>query len=169
MMQNVKRAMDCHRLSIAHRVCMSKCRDRPIDPASDGHYCHTFRKIWTYVLEGGAIGVAVNVLTRATRTTTLASSLKRKWACGGWEKATISSFHCKCFLPWYQQDDVAEWLRRWIANPLGFARVSSNLTVVEFLFALNFEPCFCTCLSNWQSGGRWLFFFLNTGETQVLC
>ncbi|EJK70021.1 hypothetical protein THAOC_08659, partial [Thalassiosira oceanica] len=27
-----------------------------------------------------------------------------------------------------QQDIVAEWLRRWIANPLLFERVSSNLT-----------------------------------------
>jgi hypothetical protein len=27
---------------------------------------------------------------------------------------------------------VAEWLRRWIANPLLFERVSSNLTVVVF-------------------------------------
>jgi hypothetical protein len=26
---------------------------------------------------------------------------------------------------------VAEWLRRWIANPLLYERVSSNLTVVE--------------------------------------
>ena len=27
-------------------------------------------------------------------------------------------------------DTVAEWLRRWIANPLLFERVSSNLTTV---------------------------------------
>ena len=33
------------------------------------------------------------------------------------------------------RDDVAEWLRRWIANPLGFARVSSNLTVVDLFLA----------------------------------
>jgi hypothetical protein len=31
-------------------------------------------------------------------------------------------------------DNVAEWLRRWIANPLLFERVSSNLTVVGFTF-----------------------------------
>ena len=30
-------------------------------------------------------------------------------------------------------DNVAEWLRRWIANPLDFVRVSSNLTIVDFL------------------------------------
>ena len=29
-------------------------------------------------------------------------------------------------------DSVAEWLRRWIANPLLFERVSSNLTTVVF-------------------------------------
>jgi hypothetical protein len=28
-------------------------------------------------------------------------------------------------------DEVAEWLRRWTANPLGSARVSSNLILVE--------------------------------------
>ena len=31
------------------------------------------------------------------------------------------------------KDIVAEWLRRWIANPLFFERVSSNLTDVEYL------------------------------------
>ena len=31
-------------------------------------------------------------------------------------------------------DEVAEWLRRWTANPMGFARVSSNLILVEKLF-----------------------------------
>ena len=30
-------------------------------------------------------------------------------------------------------DTVAEWLRRWIANPLLFERVSSNLTGVDIL------------------------------------
>jgi hypothetical protein len=30
-------------------------------------------------------------------------------------------------------DEVAEWLRRWTANPLGSARVSSNLILVESL------------------------------------
>jgi hypothetical protein len=32
-----------------------------------------------------------------------------------------------------QYDNVAEWLRRWIANPLLYERVSSNLTVVVIL------------------------------------
>jgi hypothetical protein len=31
-------------------------------------------------------------------------------------------------------DWVAEWLRRWTANPMGSARVSSNLIPVEELF-----------------------------------
>ena len=31
-----------------------------------------------------------------------------------------------------ENDNVAEWLRRWIANPLLFERVSSNLTTVVF-------------------------------------
>ena len=30
------------------------------------------------------------------------------------------------------EDTVAEWLRRWIANPLLFERESSNLSSVEF-------------------------------------
>ena len=32
-------------------------------------------------------------------------------------------------------DILAEWLRRWIANPLLFERESSNLSDVETLFA----------------------------------
>ena len=31
-----------------------------------------------------------------------------------------------------KQDTVAEWLRRWIANPLLFERESSNLSGVDF-------------------------------------
>ena len=30
------------------------------------------------------------------------------------------------------EDEVAEWLRRWTANPLGFAREGSNPFFVEF-------------------------------------
>ena len=29
------------------------------------------------------------------------------------------------------QDEVAEWLRRWTANPLGSARAGSNPVIVE--------------------------------------
>ena len=32
-----------------------------------------------------------------------------------------------------KKDEVAEWLRRWTANPLGSARVGSNPILVEFL------------------------------------
>ena len=31
-------------------------------------------------------------------------------------------------------DEVAEWLRRWTANPLGSARVGSNPILVGYLF-----------------------------------
>ena len=31
----------------------------------------------------------------------------------------------------YYPDEVAEWLRRWTANPLGYARVGSNPIVVD--------------------------------------
>jgi hypothetical protein len=30
------------------------------------------------------------------------------------------------------EDKVAEWLRRWTANPLGFAREGSNPFLVDF-------------------------------------
>lgn len=30
-------------------------------------------------------------------------------------------------------DEVAEWLRRWTANPMGYARVGSNPILVEVL------------------------------------
>ena len=33
----------------------------------------------------------------------------------------------------YRRDEVAEWLRRWTANPMGSARVGSNpILVVHF-------------------------------------
>ena len=34
-------------------------------------------------------------------------------------------------------DEVAEWLRRWTANPLGSARVGSNPILVGISFSLN--------------------------------
>ena len=34
------------------------------------------------------------------------------------------------------QDEVAEWLRRWTANPLGSARVGSNPILVELSLVL---------------------------------
>ena len=36
----------------------------------------------------------------------------------------------------FAQDEVAEWLRRWTANPLGSARVGSNPILVD-----DFETC----------------------------
>ena len=35
------------------------------------------------------------------------------------------------------RDEVAEWLRRWTANPMGSARVGSNPILVEFFFAFS--------------------------------
>ena len=37
------------------------------------------------------------------------------------------------------KDEVAEWLRRWTANPLCFARVGSNPTLVVFFFLPKFK------------------------------
>ena len=43
------------------------------------------------------------------------------------------------------QDIVAEWLRRWIANPLLIERESSNLSdVVNFILLLR-DCLFCLC------------------------
>ena len=37
-----------------------------------------------------------------------------------------------------ENDTLAEWLRRWPAKPMGFPRVSSNLTgVVFFIFSIS--------------------------------
>ena len=33
--------------------------------------------------------------------------------------------------PYAEHDEVAEWLRRWTANPLGSARVGSNPILVD--------------------------------------
>ena len=41
-------------------------------------------------------------------------------------------------------DEVAEWLRRWTANPLCSARVGSNPILVEFFFFYNL---LCTCIA----------------------
>ena len=40
-------------------------------------------------------------------------------------------WHFSFYLMW---DEVAEWLRRWTANPLCSARVGSNPILVEFFF-----------------------------------
>ncbi len=43
---------------------------------------------------------------------------------------------------WEVHDEVAEWLRRWTANPMGSARVGSNPILVgekKFLFLINFS------------------------------
>ena len=40
--------------------------------------------------------------------------------------------------PFSIQDEVAEWLRRWTANPMGSARVGSNPILVE-IFEKNFR------------------------------
>ena len=45
--------------------------------------------------------------------------------------------------PSSRKDDVAEWLRRGTANPLGSARVSSNLIVIDFSFLLLQIPKRC--------------------------
>ena len=34
-------------------------------------------------------------------------------------------------------DEVAEWLRRWTANPMGSARVGSNPILIEFFSMAN--------------------------------
>ena len=34
----------------------------------------------------------------------------------------------------HQQDEVAEWLRRWTANPMGSARVGSNPILVDTFY-----------------------------------
>ena len=55
----------------------------------------------------------------------------------------------------WQVDEVAEWLRRWTANPMGSARVGSNPILVGNIFfwkTKNFcsvaqeKLCFSTCL-----------------------
>ncbi len=58
-----------------------------------------------------------------------------------------------------QQDQVAEWLRRWTANPMGSARVSSNLILVESFFSLNL----------WISTKNFLYFCLKSLQLVVHC
>ena len=67
--------------------------------------------------------------------------------------------HPPSFTPYsYQEgvgfwDEVAEWLRRWTANPLCSARVGSNPILVErrFLFFRHwFEPMTVNFLAEWK-------------------
>ena len=44
-----------------------------------------------------------------------------------------------------RQDEVAEWLRRWTANPLGFPRVGSNPIFVDHF--LSVYPAFKSQMS----------------------
>ena len=41
--------------------------------------------------------------------------------------------------PVFPKDEVAEWLRRWTANPMGSARVGSNPILVD-IFSPHFPP-----------------------------
>ena len=44
----------------------------------------------------------------------------------------VSNFHHQPkFLTCNYHDEVAEWLRRWTANPMGSARVGSNPILVD--------------------------------------
>ena len=48
------------------------------------------------------------------------------------------------------RDQMAEWLRRWTANPLGFPRVSSNLILIDIFsfFTVKLKSAFviwCCC------------------------
>ncbi len=44
-------------------------------------------------------------------------------------------------LTFKSKDEVAEWLRRWTANPLGFAREGSNPFFVVFFLSLFIIIC----------------------------
>ena len=65
--------------------------------------------------------------------------LEPYWAPAGkslaWEGLTTMTPQLK---PFFQaNDEVAEWLRRWTANPMCSARVGSNpILVVEFFFSM---------------------------------
>ena len=45
----------------------------------------------------------------------------------------------------FAQDEVAEWLRRWTANPLGSARVGSNPILVD-----DFESMKLVTYAHWS-------------------
>lgn len=48
----------------------------------------------------------------------------------------------KTVSPFYRHDEVAEWLRRWTANPMGSARVGSNPILVVHFGMTKFFECF---------------------------
>ena len=43
-------------------------------------------------------------------------------------------------------DEVAEWLRRWTANPMGSARVGSNPILVEVFLAATIISIVVECM-----------------------
>ena len=68
------------------------------------------------------------------------------------------------------RDEVAEWLRRWTANPMGSARVGSNPILVEYFFTTSHfthadggrHERHKTCLT-FKSSGEWGWMIV--GET----
>ena len=75
-------------------------------------------------------------------------------------------------------DTVAEWLRRWIANPLLFECESSNLSGVEIIILLESFTIICFGLSPDRSSplislsgefGRFHGTYLSTYHNRVFC
>jgi hypothetical protein len=53
----------------------------------------------------------------------------------------------------YQSDDLAEWLRRWPAKPLGYAREGSNPSVVAIFYQEQWSRGAMDSAPDFESGG----------------
>ena len=96
----------------------------------------TYRSIATLGLEPWASR------TRSANPTTWLNDHRSKGALDRSDQKIVSA-HQECIENWraFWHDEVAEWLRRWTANPLGSARVGSNPILVE-IFLLIFSLFF---------------------------
>ena len=62
------------------------------------------------------------------------------------------------------EDEVAEWLRRWTANPLCFARVGSNPTFVGGVLLIGAIGCVFESFLAFPVGSRSLKVFVQYSE-----
>ena len=68
-------------------------------------------------------------------------------------KSRMGNYFCLAPNSKYQSDDLAEWLRRWPAKPLGYAREGSNPSVVAIFTPAQWSRGAMDSAPDFESGG----------------
>ena len=68
-------------------------------------------------------------------------------------KSRMGNYFCLAPNSKYQSDDLAEWLRRWPAKPLGYAREGSNPSVVAIFYQAQWSRGAMDSAPDFESGG----------------